>query len=290
MPTWWHDLNWVIPLRHAALTPVFGFFTGLGTLPGYILIILMMTWLWQPGFINRLLPWVGVSAISNGWLKTFFQDPRPDASFVIPGYGATGPGMPSGHTQLAIFFWGAVLLQLAHLKAPLWLRLVAVLIAAMITFSRPYLGVHDVQDITVGGGIGLGLLLLFGLAGRPAEPLSPLAVAGMFGVFALVAFLTWPGGRDPQAVAPALALVIGWYGSQRLFGTMPTLLPRGTGVRLLGVVAGIVLVMALYLAVTLALHDWQAQTVLLLGVGLIGVMWPVVAERVAQRYPETGTG
>jgi membrane-associated phospholipid phosphatase len=281
MPSWWQNLDWVLPLRHAALTPAFALFTALGSMIGYLVIALLLAWLWRPAFINRLLPMIGISALANGWLKMFFQDPRPASRFVIPGHGATGFGMPSGHAQLAVLFWGALALELGRTKPrgwP-WMMVGALAVAALIAFSRPYLGVHDVQDVTVGMAIGLGLLGLFRLLGHRPDTAPPLLVAGLFSVACGVAWLSWPGGPDGQAVAPALAMMAGWYGSQMILATKAEILAGSAGQKILLAAAGLGFLLALHAGALQILPDWPAKILLLFCVGVTGIAWPLVTDR-----------
>ncbi len=271
MPTWWHDLTWVLPLRSEYLTPVFAFFTNLGALNAYILIILLMAWLWRADFIDRLLPFIGVSIISNSWLKAFFADPRPDILLRLPEYSANGFGMPSGHAQLAVLFWGAVALELARTNSSRWLIAAALGTAFMIGFSRVYLAVHDVQDVIIGASIGAVLMAGFYMARRWPTP-APLVVIAGFLLFALAAFFTWPRGPEPSAVAPALALVFSWYGT-RMMSTEPMQRPNFQR-QLLIAIAGIILVAAIAVGVEKVMHGWPAMTLLLFCIGVIGALLP----------------
>jgi membrane-associated phospholipid phosphatase len=279
MPSWWHSLGWVLPLRHDALTPVFAFFTTFGSFTVYIVIILLLAWLWQPAFINRLLPWVGVSAVSNSWLKAFFQDPRPDKQLVIPGYAADGFGMPSGHTQLAVFFWGAVAWQLYRTKSPAWLWIAAIVTAVMISFSRPYLGVHDVQDVMIGALIGSILLLIFWFLPRQQLAPKPAIVIAAFSCFALLAYAAWPGSDKLHAVAPALAMVAAWYGGQLILTCVPVRLSGNLPQQIILATTGIFVLLLVNFVVRQFLFGWQAQSLLLLCVGLLGVGWPALTAR-----------
>jgi membrane-associated phospholipid phosphatase len=64
-------------------------------------------------------------------------------------------GFPSGHTSIAIAFWGA----LALLFRKRWLNFIVIPLIFLIPFSRLYLGVHFVADVLGGYLIG-GIMLL----------------------------------------------------------------------------------------------------------------------------------
>ena len=44
----WHDLSWVLPLRHPALTAIFEAFTLAGYPLFYLALLPLIFWLWKP--------------------------------------------------------------------------------------------------------------------------------------------------------------------------------------------------------------------------------------------------
>lgn len=64
-------------------------------------------------------------------------------------------GFPSGHTSIAIAFWGA----LALLFRRRWLSIISISLILLIPFSRIYLGVHFIADV-IGGYLVGGVMLL----------------------------------------------------------------------------------------------------------------------------------
>ena len=65
-------------------------------------------------------------------------------------------GLPSGHTSVAIAFWGSVL----FLFRRRWVTGICIALMILIPISRIYLGVHFLADILAGALLGGGLLLL----------------------------------------------------------------------------------------------------------------------------------
>lgn len=63
-------------------------------------------------------------------------------------------GFPSGHSSIAIAFWGAIIL----LFRKKWVTAIAVALMILIPISRLYLGVHFLADVL--GGITLGAIIL----------------------------------------------------------------------------------------------------------------------------------
>lgn len=66
-------------------------------------------------------------------------------------------GLPSGHTSIAVAFWGSLML----LFRKRWLTILSVSLIFLIPFSRIYLGVHFIADILSGYIVGLLMLWFF---------------------------------------------------------------------------------------------------------------------------------
>jgi YegS/Rv2252/BmrU family lipid kinase len=84
-------------------------------------------------------------------LKNLFRRPRPFVSFVqarVRGLRPLDSSFPSGHTAAA--FAGALLFS-AHLP---WWSPAFYALAAVVGFSRVYLGAHYLSDVVVGGVVG----------------------------------------------------------------------------------------------------------------------------------------
>ena len=89
--------------------------------------------------------------ILNQFLKILCCVPRPwvkDPEFTIvepARAGATGYSFPSGHTQNAVSLYGGI----ARCTGSVVLRVVCIVLAVLIAFSRMYLGVHTPLDVGV---------------------------------------------------------------------------------------------------------------------------------------------
>jgi membrane-associated phospholipid phosphatase len=68
-----------------------------------------------------------------------------------------GYGFPSGHTSLAVGFWGSLFFFFKQK----WLRVTAVVFLVAIPFSRMYLGRHFLVDVLGGYLLGAVVLLFF---------------------------------------------------------------------------------------------------------------------------------
>lgn len=150
----WNDMDWVLALR----TPFFDIFFELVTLAGYPLFLILFLCFGYFAFGSKRFFHTAMllmaTGLINAWLKDFGQDPRPDALYALDGRVGDSYGWPSGHTQVAVVLWG----YLAYTIKQNWVYAAAGIFICLQAFSRLYLGVHDVGDVT--GGFVFGCLCL----------------------------------------------------------------------------------------------------------------------------------
>jgi membrane-associated phospholipid phosphatase len=198
-------MEWVLPLRHEALTPIFLALTTMGDTLFYLIALSIAYWLGGRPTFRRVTVLVAVTAMLNSWLKLYFAIPRPTE---IPWLAeAEGHSFPSGHAQSAAATW----IWLACEFRRRWLTILAAVLIAGIAASRVYLGVHTPTDIAAGIAIGaLTVAVAWRWAHNPPPAWRKLPPAARFGVWtAAVAlfFLTCPGPPDHVAVVGAGALL-----------------------------------------------------------------------------------
>ncbi len=171
--------------RMDAVTWIFNKLTFLGDEKLFVLIALIVFWCVSKRGGQYMLT-VGFSASSIGQtLKMLFRVPRPWALGDHPfegadpvargsaggatvekkgldkllskflGTGADGWSFPSGHTLISVGTYGAM----AAWFKQTWVRIVGIVLAILIPFTRLYLGVHTPVDIVAGAIIALILLL-----------------------------------------------------------------------------------------------------------------------------------
>lgn len=172
------------------LTAFMRFITTLGYLEFFMLflIILLLAINFKKAFLMfMVLIWTGAITF---FFKDYFDLPRPfhvdntlqlldgqlpdAATFDFTKRGATSfwgtvpadvlkitrasegieNGFPSGHSSIAIAFWGALLL----LFRKKWVSAISIALMILIPLSRIYLGVHFLADVI--GGVILGAILL----------------------------------------------------------------------------------------------------------------------------------
>lgn len=168
-------LYWLENIRFPVLTELMLLITHLGEETAFLAAALIVFWCLDK---NRGYYLMGVGfcgTILNQFLKLLCKVPRPwvkDPNFhpveaAIPE--ATGYSFPSGHSQSAVGVFGALAMSTKR-KA---LRIVCIVPAVLVPFSRMYLGVHTPQDVLVGGlsALALCLLLRFVCDGKYVRPM-----------------------------------------------------------------------------------------------------------------------
>lgn len=168
-------LYWLENIRFPVLTELMLLITHLGEETAFLAAALIVFWCLDK---NRGYYLMGVGfcgTILNQFLKLLCKVPRPwvkDPYFhpvdaAIPE--ATGYSFPSGHSQSAVGVFGALAMSTKR-KAT---RIMCIVPAVLVPFSRMYLGVHTPQDVLVGGlsALALCLLLRFACDGKHIRPM-----------------------------------------------------------------------------------------------------------------------
>ena len=143
--------------------------THLGEETFFMVLALLVFWCVDKrrGYYLLLVGFAGT--IVNQMLKITFHIPRPwvlDPDFPIVEAAraqATGFSFPSGHTQNAVGTFGGI----ARTSRRRWVRIICIVLALLIAFSRLYLGVHTPLD--VGVSLLIAAALVFALATVPEE-------------------------------------------------------------------------------------------------------------------------
>jgi membrane-associated phospholipid phosphatase len=161
------SLSWIEALqahRSPLLTPIFQLFTFLGEIEGYVLLIALVYVAFDKRLAVRLAVITLVAMSLNHFLKTLIANPRP---FVTAGTWAqswavsperaadlvTEYSTPSGHAMAGGAFYGYLFAIAKHPAV----RAAALALLLLTGLSRPYLGVHYLEDVLLGWAIGLGL-------------------------------------------------------------------------------------------------------------------------------------
>jgi hypothetical protein len=210
MENWLYDMEWVVAMRNELLTPVFKSFSALGYGGFLLLFFTIGYWIFSKKTFSRVGLWLLLSVLLNAYLKDLFQDPRPDPILQLDPHVGQSYGFPSGHAQIAVVIWFWIAWQAR--KRSVWI-LSSILVIA-ICFSRLYLGVHDMEDVLGGMGIGLLSLLIFiSLTTKKFEWLHNLNT--LWQVFSIILieaffFLTWPGKPQGRLIGLGVFLIGFW--------------------------------------------------------------------------------
>jgi membrane-associated phospholipid phosphatase len=155
----------------------------LGDEPFYLVVLPVLYWAVSRRAALRLALLFLASAWLNAALKGLVDLPRPSPERVATLEPRASGGLPSGHAQNALVFWG----YLASLRPRAGVVAGVGVVVLTIGVSRLYLGVHFPADLVVGwvvGGVVLAAFLRWEdewarrLAAWPAWGLLALAVAG----------------------------------------------------------------------------------------------------------------
>ena len=149
--------------------------------------------------------------VANQWLKIACRVPRPwvaDESFTIveeARAGAGGYSFASGHSQNAVSTFGGIALWTKRRAA----RVTGIALAALICFSRMYLGVHTPLDVGVGALCALVLIFaLHPLMKRNDPRVNRILFAAVFALsLAFVLFLSlaaFPADIDAENLSEAV--------------------------------------------------------------------------------------
>lgn len=173
----------------------------------FLLILPLVYWCVDRRVGARLAVVLILSGWTNGALKLLFDLPRPPAvdariEEIRPAHGG---GMPSGHAQNTLVFWGY--LAAALRKPALWIVFAAAIV--LVPLSRLYLGVHFPSDLFAGLAFGAALLGTFLYAVPRIEAWLSASTAGTrmaVAVAAPVVLLLLSGG-NPVGVRVSAALL-----------------------------------------------------------------------------------
>lgn len=160
-------MNALADQRSWALTAFFLFWSFLGEVEGYILVVTLIYVMIDKQLAIRLAVLVLLTMTVNHILKIIIKNPRP---FIAEGTYvqkwavsaenakelATEFSTPSGHAMAGSAFYG----YLGATARNPYVKSLAVIAILLTGLSRPYLGVHYLEDILIGWVIGISLTLL----------------------------------------------------------------------------------------------------------------------------------
>ena len=153
----------VVTLRRDWLTYIMTGFSDLAT-PVVLFAMLLIVAAFAPGKAPGICATVnlGAAIFIDLVLKEIIQRPRPDGFRLITEVGYS---FPSGHSMVAMAFYGLLIYLVWHYESSKVLRhLFCITFVAVIVFtgiSRIYLGVHYASDVLAGFAVALAWLIVY---------------------------------------------------------------------------------------------------------------------------------
>lgn len=127
-------------------------------------------------FLTVLLISLAMAGTVVEIMKKIFARERPNQIYALAN--ADGFGFPSGHSTLALVFYGILVYfifvsdnQKTH---KIYALIIGLALTILVGFSRIYMGVHWPSDVLGGYILGGGLLAIFIYASKPKEVQPPL--------------------------------------------------------------------------------------------------------------------
>ena len=176
-------------LRSAAFDRAMIAITGLGdarvVMPVTLAGLLALTALKRWRAALYLMAATAGAAIFVAGVKRVIHRPRPVSIYD----GLAEYSFPSGHACMSVVLYGFLAILLIQTSSPVWRRVIAftaLVLIAMISFSRIYLGAHWLSDVVAGLAFGVAWVALLTILYLRHEA-NPVP-AGVFAAVLLAAF------------------------------------------------------------------------------------------------------
>lgn len=152
-----------------------------------------------------------IGTMANQFMKLWFRIPRPwvlDENFTIleqAREAASGYSFPSGHSQSAVGTFGGIA---ATMKNKI-VRVVAIVIAVLVPFSRMYIGVHTPLDVLVAAAMAVVLIfvlrpVMLGYEGKYIPWLLGIMTVLAVAFLCFVEFYPFPADIDAHNMASGI--------------------------------------------------------------------------------------
>lgn len=162
-----------------------------------------------------------MGTLANQFMKLWFRIPRPwvlDEKFTIleqAREGAGGYSFPSGHTQSSVGTFGGI----AAVTKNKAVKIICLVIAVLVPFSRMYVGVHTPLDVLVAAAMAITLILvlkplIFDHDGKYIPLVLGVMTAAAIAYLCFVEFYPFPADIDEHN------LLSGTKNAYTLLGTL----------------------------------------------------------------------
>ena len=200
-------LHWLENIRVPVLNEFMLAVTHLGAETAFLVVALILFWCVDKRRGYYILSVGFLGTIGNQFLKLWFRIPRPwvldpTLSPMEPAIeGATGFSFPSGHTQNSVGTFGAI----AYTAKYKIVRIVGILLAVLVPFSRMYVGVHTPLDVGVAAAMAIVLIfavrpMVFGRNGKNFPILMGVMTALAIGYLCFVCWYPFPADVEAARV------------------------------------------------------------------------------------------
>ena len=185
--------------------------TYLGDEMAFLLTAMILFWCVdkRKGYYILAVGFIGTMA--NQFMKLWFRIPRPwilNENFTILEQArdaATGYSFPSGHTQSAVGTFGGI----AATTKNKVIRVIAIVIAVLVPFSRMYIGVHTPLDVLVAAAMAVVLIfvlrpVMLGYEGKYIPWLLGIMTVLAVAFLCFVEFYPFPTDMDAHNMASGI--------------------------------------------------------------------------------------
>ena len=179
--------------------------THLGSETAFLVIAIIVFWCVDKRKGYYILSVGFIGTMINQFLKLWFRIPRPwvldNTLHPLPQAlpDATGYSFPSGHTQASVSTFGG----LAYTVKNKLIKVLCILVAILVPFSRMYVGVHTPKDVGVSLVIAVVLIflvkpLVFSRNGKLFPELMAIMTAMAVGYMCFINLYEFPTEVDTE--------------------------------------------------------------------------------------------
>lgn len=198
-------LHWLENIRIPVLNEIMLGITYLGDEVAFLVIALILFWCVDKRKGYYILSVGFIGTIANQFMKLWFRIPRPwvlDSTLQPMEQaleGAGGFSFPSGHTQSSVGTFGGI----AYTIKNKLIRIVCIVLAVLVPFSRMYVGVHTPMDVGVAAVMAVLLIFLvhpfvFKKDGKLFPVLMAIMTAMAVAYLCFVELYPFPADIDPE--------------------------------------------------------------------------------------------